>query len=141
MTIKAGDTVTIRKGVTIKSTQPLRSVKVAGRTYKVQIRDAIDATRVAVGHRNYNADGVVDHEDFSFYDRRDPERIKAIYGSDDPEQLREHLSEGKRYDRPDGTSHTSLFLAVDEAKVVWAGTGGYWCYVAQSDLPESQETA
>ena len=141
MTLKAGDTVTIRKGVTIKSTHPTSPVKEAGRTYKVQIRDAYEATKVAVGHRNYDANGVVDHESFSFYDRRDPDRIKAIYGSDDPEQLREHLTEGKRYDRPDGTSHTSLFLAVDEAKVVWAGAGGYWCYVAQKDLPESQGTA
>ena len=138
MTIKAGDTVTIRKGVTIKSTHPTSPVKVAGRTYKVQIRDTVDAIRVAVGHRNYNAEGVVDHESFSFYDRRDPDRIEEVYGKRAPEQLREHLTEGVRHNRPDGTSYTSLFLAVDVPKVVWAGTGGYWCYVAQSDLPESQ---
>lgn len=141
MTLKAGDFVTIRKGVTIKSTHPSSPVKVAGRTYKVQIRDAYEATLVAVGHRNYDANGVVDYEDFSFYDRRDSDCIKEVYGSSNPEQLREHIKEGTRYERPDGTSHTSLFLAIDNSKVVWAGAGGYWCYVAQKDLPEAQEPA
>ena len=140
MTLKAGDFVTIRKGVMIKSTHPSSPVKVAGRTYKVQIQDAYEATKVAVGHRDFDADGNVVYESFSFYDRRDPDLIKEIYGSSDPEQLREHITEGTRYDRPNGTSYTSLFLAIGEAKVVWAGAGGYWCYVAQKDLPEAQET-
>lgn len=136
--LKSGDTVTIRKGVTVTSTHPTRSRWEAGRTYKVQIRDAYDATKVAVGHRDFDAEGNVTYESFSFYDRRDPDRIEALYGNRDPEQLREHLTEGTRYARPDGTSHTSLFLAIDDAKVVWAGAGGYWCYVAQCEIPEAK---
>lgn len=127
--IQKGDTVTIPKGTYIRSTHPTRSAWAAGRTYKVKINHVLGPVRVAIGYRSFDAEGKVSYESMTGVDRHTKPTLEALYGTSDPEQLRDHLTEFTRYDRPDGTSYCSLMVETYPAKVVWAGTGGYWCEV------------
>lgn len=139
MTAAPGDKVTIRKGVTIRSTHPTRSRWEARRTYSVEIHHMLSAVRIAVGYLGFDAEGNVVHESIDDAPREARYWLIEAYGTDDLEKLREHMVESTRYDRPNGTSYCSLMLEVAPPKIVWAGRGGYWCEIPVGEVQESED--
>lgn len=137
-TITAGSIVTIRKGVQIRSTHPKWTWKEAKLTYQVSVHHVLPPVRIPVGHRDFDTDGVVSYESYTSLYRADAPKVRRRYGTDDIEQLKEHLTEFKRFTRDNGTSYTTLMLEIEPTKVVWAGEGGYWCEVALDEIPEAQ---
>jgi hypothetical protein len=52
--IKAGDTVTIKKGVTIKTTHLSTCEKIAGRTYKIRVHHILNGATSSANGEHYS---------------------------------------------------------------------------------------
>ena len=135
MKIQKGDTVTIKKGAAITSTHPQQPSREAGTTYKILVHRVDESFHVHVGYRSYDAEGTLLHETLDYYlDQRTTKAIDKRFGTTDISQLQEHFVESKRQKRPDKSSYAHVKLKVRDSQVVWAGAGGYWCYVSIKDL-------
>jgi hypothetical protein len=125
---KGGDTVIIPKGTRIQSMNPGRDGDyVAGRTFKVIIKACDNGTEKKVHwhvgqephrRREYpHAKTIFERFDTLMLDRKT-----------DPDPVRSGESFTKAY---------NLSFPISNPKVVWAGTGGYWCEAEVNDILEA----
>lgn len=129
---KKADIVLIPKGTMVKKIG--QTPKPAGRTYKVKVDHVLPGMSIPVGTYWPNSERSLHLEEMcerssGAYD------IKRAYGTLNLKDLIFFMTWEER-ETATGKKYLRLFLPIENPKVCWAGTGGYW---AEADVNDVQK--
>lgn len=114
--VRRGQEIVIPAGIMVRSTHPSRETFVTTRRQVIRVHHILPGCSWGVGFESKDGE-----RHGSLMAGRDARLLKERFGTDDPHVL-VNLSEAK-------VRGGNVFLPMESPKVVWAGSGGYWCEV------------
>lgn len=129
--VKRGQYVTIKKGTTVDSrTNPSdKGPRAAGRTYEVKVDHVLPGRAICIGHYWPEKDHLGLHRMEGKY----LEPFRHAYGIEKLEDLIFYC-QIREYKATTGATYYGLFVPIENPKVCWAGSGGYWMEADINDV-------